>query len=352
MRNVRVVIWGFGAMGSGMARLILQKKGIEITGVCDHNASRAGKDMYAYLGIDPEGRPPLIMLADPALVITERCCDVLILATDSFTKSAFERIRFCLEKKINAISIAEELSYPQAQNPEMAAELDRIAIENGVTLLGTGINPGFILDTLILALTGTCERVDSIYARRVNDLSPFGRAVMREQGVGITPDEYQKRMSEGSLAGHIGFPESIRMITDGIGLKLDKVEQSKDPIISTTHRETPYVTVEPGNLAGLRQRGFGYVDGKVFVEMDHPQQVLPHLEGVKTGDTIEIKGVPDIHIQTSPEIPGGIGTISMAVNMIPHVINAEPGLKTMLDLPVPRALMGDVRGLLRKPLVD
>jgi 4-hydroxy-tetrahydrodipicolinate reductase len=346
MQNVKVVIWGFGAMGSGMAEMLLKKKGVEIVGICDRNASRVGKDMYEYLGVERGNRPAVIIKKDVDAVISEKCCDVALLCTDSFTKTAYERIVFCLNKKVNVISTAEEMAFPKAQSPELAVELDRIAKENGVTLLGTGINPGFVLDYLILALTGTCESVESISAKRVNDLSPFGRAVMEEQGVGISIDTYNKRMSENTLAGHVGFPESIAMVAEGIGWKLDKVEQTKDPIISNTHRKTKYAEVEPGNLAGIRQQGFGYVDGQIKIQMDHPQQVLPNTENIETGDYITIKGVPDINLSIKPEIPGGIGTIAMCVNMIPHVINAKPGLKTMLDLPVPRSIMGDMRDLI------
>lgn len=348
MNNIKVVIWGFGAMGSGMARMLLKKEGVEIVGVCDRNAARAGKDMFEYLGVEQGSHPSVTISNEVEKVITEKCCDVALLATDSFVKNAFDRLKYCLEQKVNVISIAEEMAYPMAQSPELAAELDRIAKANGVTILGTGINPGFVLDYLILALTGPCETVGSIYAKRVNDLSPFGRAVMREQGVGITTDEFKSRMAEGSLAGHVGFPESIRMIADGLGVPIEKVEQTKDPIISSTERETPYAKVEPGNLAGVRQRGFGYADGKLFIEMDHPQQIQPGKENISTGDFIQIHGTPEINLQINPEIPGGIGTIAMAVNMIPHVINARPGLKTMLDLPVPRAIMGDMRKLIER----
>ncbi len=350
MRNVKVIIWGFGAMGSGMARMLLTKKGIDIVGVCDRNAARAGKDMFEYLGAEQGERPSVTIHKEVTEVITKNSCDVVLLTTDSFVKNAFDRIKYCLEQKLNVVSIAEELAYAQAQSPELAKELDKIAKENGVSVLGTGINPGFVLDYLILALTGTCENVESIFAKRVNDLSPFGRAVMREQGVGITPDEFESRMAEGTLAGHVGFPESITMIADGMGVKLDRVDQTKEPIISNTHRETEYATVEPGNLAGVRQRGFGYSDDKLFIEMDHPQQIKPQTENTSTGDFIQIKGYPDINLQINPEIPGGIGTIAMAVNMIPQVINADPGLKTMLDLPVPRAIMGDFREFIKVSL--
>ncbi len=350
MRNVRAVLWGFGAMGRGIAEMIAKKQGIEIVGVCDINPNVVGKDFYEVLGLDRAGRNEVLISNDINQVVSLPNVDVALLATDSFTKGAFDKIKLCLEHKINVVSTAEELAYPQAQSPELAKQLDEIAKANGVTVLGTGINPGFVLDLLILALTGTCENVESITASRINDLSPFGHAVMEEQGVGITVDEFNKRMSENNLAGHVGFPESITMIADGIGVKLDNIEQTKDPIISSVNRETKYAKVKPGNLAGIRQQGFGYVNGEKFIQMDHPQQVLPHLEHVATGDYITIKGTPNINLSITPEIPGGIGTVSMVVNMIPQTINAEPGLVTMLDLPVPRAIMGDFRNFIKKEL--
>ncbi|CEH33875.1 2,4-diaminopentanoate dehydrogenase [Romboutsia lituseburensis] len=347
MRNVKVGIWGFGAMGSGMAKMLLKKKGIDIVGVCDMHPERVNKSMYEVLGCERGEKPEVIINSDANVVFTEECADVVLIATDSFTKGAFDKIKHVLERKINVISTAEEMAYPQAQEPELAKELDKIAKENGVSVLGTGINPGFVLDLLILALTGTCEEVDYIKAARVNDLSPFGTAVMVEQGVGVTKEVFEKGVEDGSIAGHVGFPESIRMITDGIGWNLEKIDQTREPIMSNVYRKSEYAEVQAGNVAGCRQCGYGYVDGQMKVEMEHPQQILPHLEGLSTGDYVSIKGTPNIDLQITPEIPGGIGTIAMCVNSIPHVINAIPGLKTMLDIPVPRAIMGDVRELVQ-----
>lgn len=345
MRNIRVGIWGFGAMGSGMAKMLLKKTGVEIVSVCDMHPDRVGKSIYEVLGAEKGERCEVIIKSDANEAFTDECADVVLLATDSFTKGAFDKIKLILEKKINVISTAEEMAYPKAQEPELAAKLDEIAKANGVSVLGTGINPGFVLDLLILALTGTCEEVDYIKAARVNDLSPFGKAVMIEQGVGVTKDEFLRGVEDGSIAGHVGFPESINMITDGIGWNLEKVEETREPIMSNVYRKSEYAEVEAGNVAGCRQCGYGYVNGKVKIEMEHPQQILPHLEGQSTGDYVSIKGIPNIDLQITPEIPGGIGTIAMCVNSIPHIINAIPGLKTMLDIPVPRAIMGDMREL-------
>lgn len=342
MRNVKVVVWGIGAMGSGIAKMLAGKKGVDIVGATARRPALHGKDLYEFVGAEKGDNPPCAITNDVDSVIYKNSCDCVVICTDSHTKVGFDKMKKCLENGLNVVSIAEEMAYPQAQSPDEAKELDRLAKENGVSILGTGINPGFVLDYLVLALTGPCETVDSITARRVNDLSPFGYTVSMEQGVGITVDEFNTRVAENRMTGHVGFPESIMMIGDGLGINIDKIEETRDPIISKTHRETEHVKVEPGNLAGVRQRGFGYSNGKLVIEMDHPQQIHPQTEGTQTGDYIEIKGFPNISMQISPEIPGGVGTICMAVNCIPHVINATPGLKSMLDIPVPRAIMGSM----------
>ncbi len=348
MEEIKVIIWGFGAMGSGMAKMLLNKRGVEIVGVCRRNKSFVGKDVYDVLGIQRGDRKPIFITDDIETLVKERSADVVLIATDSHTRETIDKIRLVVNNKINVISIAEEMAYPKAQEPEMAAEMDDLAKKNGVTILGTGINPGFVLDLLVLALTGTCEDVDYVKASRVNDLSPFGGTVMKGQGVGLTEDAFAKGVESGSVVGHVGFPETIQMVGDGLGLKIDKVEQTREPIVSNIERETEHVKVEPGNVAGCRHCATGAENGVIKIDMEHPQQIHPHLEGQDTGDYIWIRGNPDINMQIQPEIPGGIGTIAMAVNMIPHVINSRPGLKTMIDLPVPRAIMGDMRELLER----
>jgi len=342
--NVKVIIWGLGAMGSGMADMLLKKKGVEIVGAVGRG-NKLGKSMYDFIKTERGDRPDVI-IGTPEEVITEGAADVVLTATDSYTKTAFERLKFILEKKINVVSSAEEMAYPQAQSPEEAKMLDEIAKANGVSILGTGINPGLIMDLLVVVMTGCCETVDSVTARRVNSLSPFGPAVMEEQGIGITKEEFEEGVRTGHLAGHVGFPESIHMIADAIGWKVNKVEQSMEPIMTDVDRKSPYGFAKAGNVAGCAMKGFGYVDGEMKIEMDHPQQIEPEMVGVQTGDYVIIKGNPNINLVNSPEVPGGIGTIAMCVNMIPHIINARPGLKTMIDLPVPRAIMGDMREMI------
>ncbi|MCK5388460.1 MAG: Gfo/Idh/MocA family oxidoreductase [Candidatus Izimaplasma sp.] len=348
MENIKVVIWGFGAMGRGMADMLLSKKGVEIKGVCDLHPDLVGKSIFNALESVQNNHPEVIVTSNIDELLDKNNCDIVLLATDSYTKKAFSKMKMILEKGINVISTAEEMAYPKAQDPKLADELNKIAKENSVTVLGTGINPGFIMDLLVVALTGAMTDVTHIEANRVNSLSPFGPAVMEEQGVGITVDEFNAGIEDGSLAGHVGFSESVMMIADAIGIKLDKFEQQMAPIVTSVDRKSKYGEALKGNVAGVKMTGQGFVNGEVFIDMRHPQQIEPELEGTHTGDYINIKGIPEIHMAITPEIDGGIGTIAVCVNMIPHVLNARPGLKTMIDLPVPRAIMGDMRGLLEE----
>lgn len=350
MKNVRVAIWGFGAMGSGMARMLLTKKGVDIVGVCDMHPNRVGKSIYGVLGVERGERPEAIIKESIEDVVYEGSCDICLIATDSFTKKAFPKIKYVLEQKINVISTAEEMAYPQAQEPEFAKEIDKIALENGVSVLGTGINPGLIMDLLVVCLTGCMTDVSYIEAKRVNSLSPFGPAVMEEQGVGMSVKAFNKEVEEGTMAGHVGFSESINMIADAIGWKIDKFEQQMKPIATDVDRKSPHGFAKAGDVAGVNMTGQGFVDGEVKIDMIHPQQIEPEMVGINTGDYITIKGLPEVNMSITPEVEGGLGTIAMCVNMIPHVINADPGLKTMIDLPVPRAIMGDFRELIKSNL--
>ncbi len=346
MRNVRVILWGLGAMGGGKGKVLLNRPGVEIVGAIRSNPKKAGVDLGEALGTGK--KTGVTVTANPADVIGKVEADIVLHSTASCVKEVYDQLEDCMKAKLDVISIAEEMAYPWAGSPELSGKIDQSAKKHGVTVLGTGINPGFVLDTLIISLTGVCTKVTKVRAARINDLSPFGPTVMRTQGVGTTPEGFKAGLQDGSVVGHIGFPESMMLIAKALGWKLDEVKQSREPIISKTHRETPHVKVEPGMVAGCRHIGRGFANGKEVITLEHPQQIRPEAEGVETGDYIWIEGEPNINLSIRPEIPGGIGTIAIAVNMIPSVLNAAPGLVTMNDLPVPRAWMCDLRELVER----
>lgn len=338
---IRAMVVGTGQMGAGVGRLVLGKQGLELVGAYGRRQSRAGMDFGEAIGLGRNIGLPIGN--DLASLIDETRPDIAIQATCSRLIDAKDEIGTLLKHGVNVISLAEEMSYPKQSNPEVAGEIDILATTCGVSVLGTGINPGFVFDLLIIALTGVCADIESITAERINDLSPYGPSVLARQGVGLTPEAFRSGLEDGSVVGHIGFPESIRMIADAIGWEIERIEESREPIVSKIRREMPFATVEPGQAAGCLHRAIAYREGKPVITLVHPQQVYPQLEDVKTGDRIEIIGRPNLGISGSPEIPGGEATAALAVNMIPHVLNAAPGLYAMSDLPVPAAILGDVR---------
>ena len=342
MENVKVILWGFGAMGGGSGKMLAKKQGVALVGAIDIGA-KLGKSLWEVVPGIQRGDREEVIVGTPEEVIKPGSADVVVVCTNSFTRDVFAKLVFVMERGINVITSAEEMAYPQAQEPELAKKLDECAKKNGVSVMGTGINPGLIMDLLVILWTAACEEVHHITSRRVNSLSPFGPAVMEEQGIGITVDEFNKRKADGTMAGHVGFAESTMMMCDALGWKWDKFGQDMEPIVTDVDRKSPYGFAAAGTCAGVAMTAEAVLDNGMKVHMDHPQQIEPEQVGVQTGDYVIIKGTPTVNMVNSPEVEGGLGTIAMCVNMIPQVINADAGLVSMIDLPIPRCLMGDVR---------
>lgn len=335
-REIKALLWGLGAMGGGMAQMLLSKQDVAIVAALAQTPSKAGKDLGEVLGL---GRKTGIKVTNDEKEAFAAKPDVALINTASFVKDVFPQVRLALENGAAVITIAEEMSYPWASAPDLSGEIDRLARKAGKTVLGTGINPGFILDTLVIALTGICKDVRHIHAKRVNDLAPFGPTVMKTQGVGTTRGGFQKGLETGEIVGHVGFQQSPRLICKALGWEIDRVVEEREPIITRVERKTRYAHVAPGNVAGCRHVARAYVGEREVIFLEHPQQICPEAEGVETGDYITIDGDPPVNLSIKPEIPGGAGTIAIAVNMIPLVLQARPGLLTMADLPVPRAIL-------------
>ena len=384
--RIRVLVLGTGQMGIGIARLLLQKPSLELVGAVARRTERDGMDLGRAIGLNRDLgiaiRTDLAAaLAETRLQVAinlsarefqdtrflERVDEVLsrsgldrdlgmairtdlravlaetrphlaIQATCSRLAEAQYEVFTLVRQGVHVISIAEEMAYPACLDPDLASELRRLAQDRRVAVLGTGINPGFVLDLLIIALTGVCARVHSIHARRVNDLSPYGPSVLAAQGVGLSPEAFRQGLANGNVVGHIGFPQSIHMIAAALGWEIECIEEAREPIIARTTRETPSIHVEPGQVAGCLHKARAYCRGRPVIELSHPQQVHPELEDVQTGDFIEIRGTPDVRLAGSPEIPGGQATVALAVNAIPRLLAAPPGLYSMAELPVPAAL--------------
>lgn len=345
MREVRVVIWGLGAMGSGIARLLSSRRGVQVAAACDINPGYVGKNVYEVLDIPQQGRPDAPVHGDILEALSHKPVDICVIATNSFVKDVYPKVLQVLRQGVNVLTIAEEMAWPYAQSPDMALDMHNVARQHRVSVLGTGINPGLMMDLLAVCLSGAQTELHHVRCERVNSLSPFGRAVMEEQGIGITPEAFDKGVADGSLAGHVGFEESIHMMAAAFGWPVDKVSTQMLPIITDVDRRAPHGEARAGQVAGVNMTGQGIVEGEEKISMLHPQQIEPQQAGVDTGDYITLTGTPPISMAIKPEVDGGLGTIAMACNLLPFVVAAKPGLLSMLDLPVPRCVMGDYRAI-------
>jgi 4-hydroxy-tetrahydrodipicolinate reductase len=275
------------------------------------------------------------MTTDFASVLAKKP-DVVCICTQSNLDEITSQVEPTVKAGCNVLCIAERLAYPWASDPAWADRFDALAKEHGVSILGTGVNPGFVLDALIVMWSSICLRVDRIEAQRINDLSPFGPTVMASQGVGTTVAQFEAGIADGTIVGHIGFQESINLIAKALGWKIDEIVETREPIVSTVERSTPHVHVAPGDVCGCRHIGKGYSGGELKIELVHPQQIHPELEGVDTGDYIRILGDPTVQMVNAPEIPGGKGTYASTGNYIPLMSAAPAGMLTVVDMPLPR----------------
>ncbi|MGM0784964.1 MAG: NADP-binding protein [Pseudomonadota bacterium] len=326
-----LILCGLGAMGQRIARLALAR-GYRIRAVVDRDPAKAGKLLHELLD-SPAPERPLTVTPDLGAALDGEKATVLH-ATGSFLADVAPLLRTCLTHGHDVVSIAEEMTYPAAADTGLAAELDTLARAHGARLLGTGVNPGFAMDVLLLALTVPCGEVSHVHARRCNDLSDFGATVLDSQGVGLVPEAFEAAIASGEVVGHVGFRQSIGLMAAHLGWTIDRIEERKSPIVSRVARSTPYVSVAPGEVAGCHHEAVAYCGEREVIRLEHPQQIRPELEDVETADVACISGDQTIEMRISPEVAGGAGTAACAVNAIAYLAQAAPGLVHLNELPL------------------
>ena len=342
---IRVVVWGLDPVGLAAAHLVRRRAGYQLAGAISDQGAQVGRDLGEVLGFGE--RLDITVNSDPMGVLTQARPDVtLISAAGAAVDELGPRILQAAEAGANVICLAESMVYPWATRADLADTLDELAHAHGVTILGAGVAPGFVTDTLALALTGCCTDVERIRISRAIDITPLGRDVLkRDYGIGMKPSHYNERPR---FARPAGLAESIHLIADTLGWQLERVEEDTRPILAETRVEVDGLRVDPGQVTGRIDAAVGYVDGLAKIVLEHPQTAGARSEVIQTGDYIEIAGKPDLKLHIEPEIPTVVGNAALAVNAIPSVLQVGPGLITMADLPVPRAVLGDVRDFLQQ----
>jgi hypothetical protein len=343
VNRVKVIQYGLGAMGSNMVRLLQSKPFAQLTGVIDKDKGKIGRDAGEVVGLGHELGIPVQF--PPDKVLSSVHADVVLHATTAFMQDAYPQIQRVLERKINVVTIAQELFFPLGENVKKAKELDQKAKEMGVRVTAAGINPGFIMDIVPIVCSLPCWEIDRVLVRRIVDFSPYGPDEMKHIGAGMSPAEFNQGVKDG-IIGHIGLLETSAMVAHCLSLRIDRFQQTKEPILTKKRRDSEFAVVEPGKVCGFRQNVIGFQGNAEVLSFMMIGLICPDVEqdGVELGDYTRICGKPNVDITIKEEISqkGGLGTAAVAVNMIPRIMQAQPGFHTMNTLPLPHIWNSEV----------
>ncbi len=326
MTKSRVVIFGCGPIGCSVASYVGHRSDIELVGAVDIDANLVGRDLGE---VASGSRSGISISADADAVLSHARPDVVFLTTSSSLEVVHHQLEECIGTGTNVISTCEELSYPYRRDAQLSAEIDQMAKANDVTVLATGVNPGFLMDAWPLFMTGVCQEVHRIKAVRIQDASPRRGPFQKKIGAGRTLEEFDRLVAAGSLR-HVGLPESIAMIADGLGWELDEIVESIKPVVAGERVKTDFITVEPGQAAGVRQVGKGIRAGEELVTLEFEA----YLGAPESYDAVYITGTPNLEVVIKGGTHGDIATAAIVVNCVRRVLDAPPGLMTMKDMPI------------------
>lgn len=325
---IRVMHMGLGPIGVGVVRQVASRKGLKIVAAVDIDPAKLGKDLGEIAGLDRKLKVKVSDNISATIKATQP--DIVVLCTSSGLKKILPQLEAVLKHKVPVVSTTEELSYPYYSNKKLAKQIDALAKKAGVAVLGTGVNPGFVMDALPITLTGVCERVEAIHVDRIQDARSRRLPFQQKIGSGLTPEQFQEKVDNGTVR-HVGLTESVAMIADAMGWKLDEITDEIKPKIAAKPVSSQFLSVKKGQVCGLIQDGVGYRDGKAIITL----HMEAYLGAPESFDAVRVEGSPALNMKLAGGVHGDVATASITVNSIPKVIEAEPGLHTMRSLPIP-----------------
>jgi 2,4-diaminopentanoate dehydrogenase len=333
MPTIKVMHFGLGPIGSAVAKQVVTRPGFKIVGGIDIDPAKTGRDLGDVIGA--EKRLGVKVSNDARKALKSAKPDVVILCTSSSIKTVMPQIETIVKAKIPIVSTTEELAYPGYTHIRQARQIHAWAKAAKVAVLGTGVNPGFAMDALPIALTAVCERVERVTVLRVQDARIRRLPFQQKIGAGLTTEQFQKKVRDGSVR-HVGLTESIAMIADALGWTLDRISDEIEPKLAKVTISSEFLAVDPGYVCGIIQDGIGYRKGEPAIRL-HLEAFLGAPESY---DAIDIEGSPRISQKISGGIHGDIATASIVVNSVPKVLAAPPGLHTMRTLALPSFFSG------------
>lgn len=343
MDKVKVVLYGVGAMGSLLAKFLLQKEGVAVVGAIDSSEEKAGRDLGEVLNIGSHVGVTVSNRAEAVLSKTKP--NIVVHATSSTLKEVFPQLTEVVAQGIDVVSTCEELSYPYNTQPQLASKLDVLAKKHEVTVLGTGINPGFLMDTLVITLTAVCQKIEKIKVVRVINAATRRLSFQKKIGAGLSKEDFREAFKKRLISGHVGLEQSILMIGAALAWKFDSVEVGPvEAVIAEKPVRSKEVFVGSGFVSGLKQVARGIRLGRPLITLEFKA----YLGAEEEYDSITIQGIPNVNQKIKPCVHGDTGTVALVVNAIPKVINSPPGLVTMKDLTVPSAATENMLSFIRQ----
>jgi 4-hydroxy-tetrahydrodipicolinate reductase len=333
MPNIRVMHFGLGPIGAAVVQQVVRKSGLKIVGAVDVDPVKAGRDIGDVVGLNR--RLGVRVHEDGAKALKAAKPDVVILSTNSSLKAVMPQIETILKAKAAIVSTTEELAYPGYTHIRYAKQIHQWAKKAKVAVVGTGVNPGFAMDALPIMLTAVCERVDRVLVNRVQDARMRRLPFQQKIGAGLTTEQFQRQLADGTVR-HVGLTESIAMIADALGWTLDRISDEVQPKLATVTVSSELMAVDPGYVSGIIQDGIGYRKGESVIRL----HMEAYLGAPESYDSVEVEGSPNLSMKLAGGIHGDIATASIAVNSIPKVLAAPPGLHTMRDLALPSFFPG------------
>ena len=333
MPNIRVMHFGRGPIGAAIVKQVASRPGFKIVGAVDVDPAKIGRDVGDVVGL--KNRLNLRVQDNAVKALKSARPDIVVHCTSSLIKQVMPEIEAILKSKSAVISTTEELSYPGYTHIRQAKQIHAWAKKAKVAVLGTGVNPGFAMDALPIAMTAVCERVDRVQVTRVQDARMRRLPFQQKIGAGLTTEQFQKKVEDGTLR-HVGFTESIAMIADALGWTLDRISDEIQPKLATVTVASEFLAVDPGYVCGIVQQGVGYRKGQPAIRL----HLEAYLGAPESFDSAEIEGSPNLSMRIAGGIPGDLATASIVVNSIPRVLAASPGLHTMRDLALPSFFAG------------
>lgn len=324
----RVLLVGLGAVGRAVGAQLAAGSAADVVGAVDLAPALAGADLGTILPGAADGARVSRSLAEAP------DADVAFVATTSFIEQVEPIVDELLDRGMNVVSICEELGFGFYDHEPVARRIDERAREAGLTVLGTGCNPGILLDTLPLLLSSLTLDVNRVTIRRTAEMSGYG-GILSKFGFGLTGVEFIEQRDAGRVIGHVGFRESVAALADGLGWTLDEiVVDDPEPILFTDHaRTTSHVALGAGTITALRHAARGYAGGRVVIDAAIDFGIFENADGLPDGDSWRIESESQTLEFTSSRIESAASTVAVASNVIPSVPAAAPGLLTMADLP-------------------